>query len=525
MMKISFKLSILFLTGSASSFAPPPAFSSSRNAASPSENVLFISSWGTKGSPARDETENQNPEANIQAYLKAPESVEARNNVDGTVLVSGLVRSKERTDQFIFDLLNHEESAFEFEKIVAFVDDTAFAKKRLLSRSARYTGLLDKLDFSEASSPGGLPSTEQLEGVKSWVAYLDDGDLIKSIKDIASLAEQSSVENLAILATNAVDIDVTAGGSAVEALKSSGIKYSLVAVGKLEDHAEGKEAYQFKEIDTMEGCLQDDAIFSRDEAMRMITECLQLEVGVNKALSISEVYDVNATEAKLIKGLREAGYARPQEIDHMLRDGPKVSLMIHPTVLQETSRIDSYLRQKFTRQILYFQNYKEAVDTFREKNPDYAKGYYTTDAWWEDEKFQKSVRKSSLRLEEEAQKVKDDRTEEVEKVAKEWAKREYFRQSMSGTIDESMSEESFTESVWERATFEGDLVYRQMKGETTDAEVELEDFKARQERKKQAMLKRAKNELKELLEEENLGGDDLDEKLDKIDPDADNTEI
>ena len=170
------------------------------------------------------------------------------------------------------------------------------------------------------------------------------------------------------------------------------------------------------------------------------------------------------------------------------------------------------------------QNYQEAIDTFREKNPDYAKGYYTTDAWWEDEQFQKSVRKSSLRKEQEIQKVKDERTQEIEKVVKEWAKREYFRQSMAGDIDESMTEEAFTETVWERAMFEGELVYRKMQGEVTDADAELEDFKARQERKKQAMLKRAKDEMKELLEEENLGGDDLDEKLDKIEADADNTE-
>jgi hypothetical protein len=59
--------------------------------------------------------------------------------------------------------------------------------------------------------------------------------------------------------------------------------------------------------------------------MRMISECLQLECGANKALTFSEVYDVNATEVKLIKGLREAGYARPQEIDHMIRVGTGVS--------------------------------------------------------------------------------------------------------------------------------------------------------------------------------------------------------
>lgn len=318
---------------SVSAFAPLPAFTSSRGIVS-SETVLYISSWGTKGkSTSKEEMESKNIEKNIQAYLKAPDSVEARSNIDGTVMVSGLVRSKERTDQFIFDLLNHEESAFEFSKIVAFVDDVSFAKKRLLSRSARYTGLLNKLDFSEASVKGGLPTAEQLEGIKSWVAYFDEGDLLEKVQEVASVAKSaSSVENVAILLTNAVDLDSAATSTAVQALKDSGKKYTLVAVGKLEDHAEGKIPYSFKDFDSADGILPSDAIFSRDEAMRMITECLQLECGVGKALTFSEVYDVNATEAKLIKGLREAGYARPQEIDHMLRDGPAVRV---------SSRLDS----------------------------------------------------------------------------------------------------------------------------------------------------------------------------------------
>lgn len=154
-----------------------------------------------------------------------------------------------------------------------------------------------------------------------------------------------------------------------------------------------------------------------------------------------------------------------------------------------------------------------------EKNPDYEKGY-TSDVWWEDEKFQKSVRKSAMRSAEEDQKVKDARAQEIEKIAKEWAKREYYKQMMGGAVGADVSEEGFTESVWERALFEGDLVYRQMNGEATDADAELEDFKAKQARKKQAMLQKAKSELKEILEEENLGGDDLNEKLDKMDLDA-----
>lgn len=324
-------LAVLFATvASVTAFAPAPAFTIRGLASSTDSTVLYISSWGTKGPPSRwtDETENKNPEDNIQSYIKAPEPVEARDNIDGTVLVSGLVKSKERTDQFIFDLLNHEESAFAFKKIVAFVNDEKFAKKRLLSRSARYTGLLDKLSFLEASTEGALPTVDQLEGVKSWVAFVEDGDLIEQVKSVAALArDASSIENVSILLTNAYSLDASSSEGAVKALKDSGKEYTLVVVGKLEDHDEGKIPYQFKDFGTSEGVLPADAIFSRNEAMRMITETLQLNSGVGKALSFTEVYQVNATEAKLIKGLREAGYARPQEIDHMLKNGVEVSVV------------------------------------------------------------------------------------------------------------------------------------------------------------------------------------------------------
>lgn len=144
------------------------------------------------------------------------------------------------------------------------------------------------------------------------------------------------------------------------------------------------------------------------------------------------------------------------------------------------------------------------------------------EAWWEDPKFKKSVEEAQgasvkKAVADENITVKDDRTVEIEKVAKEWAKREYFRQSMAGTVDEDMTEEAFTETVWERALFEGDLKYREMNGETPDAEAELETFQRKQERKQQTMLKRAKEELKEILEEEDLVGADLKATLDTDD--------
>jgi hypothetical protein len=307
--------------------------------------ALYISSWGTKGPPAFRQANRLDPEKRIQDYLPEPGPVEARTTIDGTILVSGLVSNAATAtstasdyDQFLFDLLNHQDSAFEFTKIIAFVPDAAFAKKRLLSRSARYTGLLDKLSFVQAIEGNKFPTVEQLAGVKTWLAVLhhnvDDniggsgGGVLADCHAMAEICAQvpaTELQSVAVLLTHASDLDPAQCLEVVNKLNATeGRQCTIVAVGQIEDRPEGSTAYQYEAFGTPEGVLPAKAVFAREEAYRMITELLQLECGVGKALSFAEVYNVNATESKLVKGLREAGYARPQEIDHMIRLGPQV---------------------------------------------------------------------------------------------------------------------------------------------------------------------------------------------------------
>ena len=290
---------------------------------------LFISSFsGATSAPV----ERENPEENPVAYLQEPQAVEARSNVDGTCVVSGVVNDKERqsTDQFLFDLLNHEESAFEFTTIKAVVDDVTWSKKRLLSRSARYTGLLDKLDFAAAPSVGALPTAEQLEGAKSWVAYVEK-DHLGTLTEIGKVASQvATLENVAVLLANANELDADASNTALEEMKAAAttgdFAYTIVVVGDLEETPEGKDYYQYETFGTTEGVLPAETTFSREESYRMVSELLQLACGKNQALCFAPIYNANVTEAKLIRGLRQAGYARPQEIDHMIREGPEVRM-------------------------------------------------------------------------------------------------------------------------------------------------------------------------------------------------------
>lgn len=474
-MKLTLPLTIssLFTVASVSAFITAPSTNVNVNRAFTTK--LYISSWGSDGPPGlREPTVDTNPAKNIQEYLKAPEPVAARPNLDGNVLVSGWVNTKDRTDQTVFDFLNHEDSAFKFDKIIAFVNDSKFAKKRLISRSARYTGLLDKLDFIQAETEDALPTLDQLDGVKSWV--VNAGSDLQKLNDIASLAKSSSVENVSVLITDTqTTTDASAAMDAVKAFDiGEGKIFSIVAVGAITETPEGALPYSIKEFGTEEGLLAADATYSRDESLRAVTECLGLVSGGNKALVFAEVDNVNATEYKLVKGLREGGYTRPQEFDHMLTDGTEA--------------------------------YEKALEKFGTEGPPRT----NYDEWIEQK--QKELDESAL---ERRARVKveyeENKQKEIEDIAREWAKREYFRKATSG--DMPYSEEEYIKSVWERALFEGDLKYRMMNGQETDERKELAEFKKKQEKKKATMLERAKAQLQDLLDEDELvgsktGGDD-----------------
>jgi phosphopantetheinyl transferase (holo-ACP synthase) len=136
------------------------------------------------------------------------------------------------------------------------------------------------------------------------------------------------------------------------------------------------------------------------------------------------------------------------------------------------------------------------------------------DAWLEQKQKEldesAAERKARIKADYEAKKQK-----EIESIATEWAKREYFRKATSG--DMPYSEAEYIKSVWERAMFEGDLKYRMLHGQATDERKELAEFKKKQEKKKTMMLERAKAELDEILsdeadDEDNTDDDDDDDE-------------
>lgn len=136
-------------------------------------------------------------------------------SLDGAkVLVSGFLNSKERTDQFVFDIL---QAQGKWEKIVAFSENMSFAKKRLVSRKSRYSGLLDVLEFDEGDKYDPVTMEEKLQGCSAWLCFDCEGGKVKESVEVATKA---GVKTMVITSTVSASEASTVGIE--DALKVTG---------------------------------------------------------------------------------------------------------------------------------------------------------------------------------------------------------------------------------------------------------------------------------------------------------------
>lgn len=346
----------------------------------------------------------------------------------------------------VLGFLNNEEAEhFPFTKIVAHVEDMKMAKKRLIGREARYTGLLDKLDFSEGSA---LPTVEQLAGVSSWVASVEGGDMSK-VAEIADVAEKAeSVKNVAILVSGATSVGGDALKEAEELLKSrvSTFAYTLMVVPEWNDEPEASCAFGLVNVtDVVDAPFGESESFSRVESLRILTECLAIDKAAGKCVVANAAKEANSLENNLILSMREIGFTRLEEIEHMVTMGAK--------------------------------GYKETMAALQDGS-----AWETAPEETEEEKAVAAKTKEELIIVKRQQRDDLARLREVTALATEWAKREFLRKNLKRRI--TIKEDEFIEVVWDRAMFEADLKYRTMQGQAVSETEERAQFKVDQEKKK-----------------------------------------
>jgi len=283
--------------------------------------------FNTEGLYSRAEEETIRTQGEVMGYLnevQAPTAI--RSNLGTSVIISGFDPTDPASTEILAFLNNEESAHFQFTKIVAHVEDMKVAKKRLIGRNARYTGLLDKLDFTEGASS---PTVEQLADVSSWVAHVGGGDMSK-LSDIVDAAEAAeSVKNVVILVSGAQSVGGDALKAAEELLKDKAttFAYTLLVVPEWNNEPEATCAFGIVNVtDVVDAPFEQSETFSREESLRIISECLAIDNAKGKCVVANAAKEANSLENMLIVGMREMGLNRLQEIEHMVTRGAKVGV-------------------------------------------------------------------------------------------------------------------------------------------------------------------------------------------------------
>ena len=173
---------------------------------------------------------------------------------------------------------------------------------------------MDILTFQEATKPDCMPSKDDLSGVDSVIAY---GVEASEVKDLAKSMSEAKVGNAVVVMEKPESAKKVK--DAVSALsKAGGVSFTVITMPTIVDGAEGSSPYRVGEATDVESFA--DCTIPRDEALRLITECLGLESSVGKAISFRGVSTENKSY-EYLKSLRSKGYTRSQEVENMIMGG------------------------------------------------------------------------------------------------------------------------------------------------------------------------------------------------------------
>ena len=185
-------------------------------------------------------------------------------------------------------------------KITAHSSSVADAKKMLLSRQARYTGLIDGLEFAE----GEL--ADAMAGATTWVAVNADESKLASQLETAKGA---GVMRVFVLLTADGPTEALSDADALKAtLEASGMTWTVMRTGSM-SAAGGGGGLKLDEVD-MATCAE----VPKEDIFRFVTEALTIEESYSRMFSLCPSADVSQ-----LKEMRMAGCDRREEAEALLR--------------------------------------------------------------------------------------------------------------------------------------------------------------------------------------------------------------
>jgi len=259
-------------------------------------------------------------------------------------------------------------------KIGLLAEDSSIAKKKLLSRESRYSGLLDVLDFSDGdpSSPDALKTA--LDGYDAWLCYDCPP---KELVEKAEVALSSGIKNLVVTSSFPLEDSesVTMVDTVKEKLKDSPVSFTIIRTEGILDGEEGA-VYQMRNLTESIDMTGFDPKITKGDLMRIAGESFLAKAAKNSAIA---ALGGDEFAMSYLKELREKGKDRREELNHILKTGEfKFWRKYQEKKKAEEEAKDEldfteeqekqYAQQKLKKDIEEFQEgWKLAKDTFDEK--------------------------------------------------------------------------------------------------------------------------------------------------------------
>lgn len=189
----------------------------------------------------------------------------------------------------------------EFAKITAFSSSEADAKKMLLSRQARYSGLIDVLQFAEGGADA-LAAT--LGEASAWIAVnADEAAIVDQVGTASAAGIRRAFIHLS--ASDAPSVDAT---KLTAALEASSMEWTVMRTGSLSKKGSGGGLLVSElELPTCDELPMEDC-------HRFITEAMTITEANGRAFSLCP-----SADGSQLKQMRLSGCTRRDEVEALLR--------------------------------------------------------------------------------------------------------------------------------------------------------------------------------------------------------------
>eukprot|EP01032_Pedospumella_encystans_P019722 gene19722-22424_t len=170
-------------------------------------------------------------------------------NRKGNVVITGVGQSEE--DEFLLGLINEQEL---WSKITLLTDDVQEARKRFLSRSARYSGLLNHLEFSDVKFNDPLQRKQLLVDSFAWIAFnVSEQDIVTFAAAGIAAGVKRAVFTLELPPERANDTSIPAFEAAAVVFHEAGGAFTGIRHGTV---VAGTEDCAYEIVNATQACVE-----------------------------------------------------------------------------------------------------------------------------------------------------------------------------------------------------------------------------------------------------------------------------